>query len=184
MARTGKGTRLMSIIHIKGDMFHLLLRRLSMTPKGAMRRPDEYLQRRASSNLLISRAFGAMCRDVRRARKVEMTKKRRKFVAMSRKFPPAFEGGKTWLDGCVGTCQFAARRVAWPQAISIFRVPAGQWSHVAGNSLIATPSSPLDFTPDGITCLSVADTKPDGLAQGPNTWRSSGGRYCPGSPSA
>jgi hypothetical protein len=32
-----------------------------MTPKGATRRPDEYLQRRASSNLLISRAFGVMC---------------------------------------------------------------------------------------------------------------------------
>jgi hypothetical protein len=60
MARMGKGTRLTSIINSKGDMFHLLLSCVSMTPKGAMRRPDEYLQRRASSNHLISRAFEAV----------------------------------------------------------------------------------------------------------------------------
>jgi hypothetical protein len=40
-----------------------------------------------------------------------MTKKRRKFVATSRKFPPAFEGVKTWLDGVDGSNDGAMKTV-------------------------------------------------------------------------
>lgn len=48
---------------------------------------------------------------------------------------------------------------------SAFPCASRQWPHAAGNSLISDAFVP--FTPDEIIPFFVADTKPDGLAQGP-----------------
>jgi hypothetical protein len=95
MARTGKGTRLRSIINIKGDICRLLFSGVSMTPKCAMPRPDEYLQRRGSQNCLISRGlFSDVLQkaELKGSSEGKMPRKRRKLLAACREFPPPFEG--------------------------------------------------------------------------------------------
>jgi hypothetical protein len=60
--RIGNGTRLRSVMSIKGDMGILLFSSSSMTWDCATREPEEYLQRRASSKRLIDRPFRRISR--------------------------------------------------------------------------------------------------------------------------